>query len=121
MRRDKRIKKVTVRFTEDEYEKYLSLFSRIKSDHTQSEFIRNCIFGTVPPKLVTKKTNAYKPTVCDKERVRQIAGLTSNINQIAKNLNILMKSSNESKLLSYLKKIDTIYNYCAAAMYEKTK
>jgi len=121
LRADKRIKKVTVRFTEDEYEKYLSLFKRIKSDYTQSEFIRNCIFDTVPPKLIAKQTNVYKPTACHKERVRQIAGLSNNINQIAKNLNILMKSGSQSNLLAHLKKLDTIYTYCEAAMFEKTK
>lgn len=121
LKSDKRIKKITIRFSEDEYIKYLSMFERIKSEYTQSEFIRNCIFKTVPPKLIVQKASVFKPTACEKERVRQIAGLTNNINQIARNLNILMKSTNQTKLLSYLKKLDTIYTYCEVAMYEKTK
>lgn len=102
----------------DEYSKYLSLFKNIKNDYSQSEFIRDCIFHTVPPQLVVKKSSSLKPTLCDKERVRQISGLTNNINQIAKNINIHMKSSSQAKFLSYLHKLDTISTYCEAALYE---
>jgi hypothetical protein len=119
LKAEKRTKRVTIRFSEDEYIKYLSIFENVKSNYTQSQFIRDCIFSTVPPKLIIEKASLFKPTACDKERIRQIAGLTSNINQIARNLNIMIKSSNQSKLLTYLKKIDIIYEYCESAMYEK--
>lgn len=116
-----RTRKITVRFSRDEYSKYLSLFENTKNDYSQSEFIRDCIFHTVPPQLMVKKSSSLKPTLCDKERVRQIAGLTNNINQIAKNLNILMKSSSQAKFLSYLHKLDTISTYCEDAFYEVNK
>ena len=116
---DKRTRKVTVRFSEHEYARYLSVFERIKNEYTQSQFIRDCIFSTVPPELIVKKATIFKPTACDKERIRQISGLTSNMNQISKNLNMLMKSSNKTKLLFYLKKLDEIHNYCELAMYER--
>lgn len=119
MKAEKRTKRVTIRFSEDEYNKYLSLFEKLKSDYTQSEFIRNCIFNTVPPKLIVKKAHIDKLTACHKERVRQIAKLSNNINQIARNLNIMIKSSNKLKLIAYLKKLDIIYKYCESAMYEK--
>lgn len=121
MKAEKRIKRVTVRFSEDEYNNYLSMFKMIRSDYKQSEFIRDCIFNSVPPKLIVKKSSTFKPTQCDKDRLRQLVGLASNINQTARNLNILMKSSNKTKLLSYLQKLDEIYLYCESAMYEKTQ
>lgn len=114
----KRTKKITVRFSEEEFQQYLAQFENTKKDYSQSEFIRDCIFHAVPPQLVVKKSSFLKPTMCDKERVRQIAGLTRNINQIAKNLNILMKSSSPAKFLLYLHKLDTISIYCEAALYE---
>ena len=119
MKAEKRTKRVTIRFSEDEYIKYLSIFENVKSNYTQSQFIRDCVFSTVPPELVVKKAALYKPRACHKERVKQIAQLANNINQIARSLNIMMKSSNQSKLLTYLKKLDNIYLYCESAMYEK--
>lgn len=119
MQTNKRTKKITIRFSEDEYNKYLVLFKRVQSSYTQSQFIRDCVFSTVPPELIVKKASLYKPTTCDKERIRQIAGLTNNINQIAKNLNIMIKSSNQLTILTYLKKLDTICTYCELALYEK--
>lgn len=116
----KRTKKITVRFSVAEYDKYLFLFQRVQSSYTQSQFIRDCVFNSVPPEVIIKKASAFKPTACDKERVRQIAGLTNNINQIARNLNRIIKSSNQSTILVYLKKLDTIYNYCNLALYEET-
>lgn len=121
MKLDKRVKRVTIRFSKEEYTKYLSMFEKVNSSYTQSEFIRDCIFSTVPLDFLAKKSTHIKPSECDKERIRQIAGLTSNINQIARSLNILMKSTNQSTLLSYLQKLDNIYTYCEAAMYEKVK
>jgi len=121
LKAEKRIKRVTIRFSEDEYSKYLSIFEKIKSDYTQSQFIRDCVFSKVPPELIVQKAIIFKPTACDKERVRQIAGITSNINQIARNLNIMMRSNNQSKLITCLKKLDTIYDYCEAVMYENEK
>ena len=57
----KRIKRVTIRFSEDEYSKYLSIFEKIKSDYTQSQFIRDCVFSKVPPELIVQKAIIFNP------------------------------------------------------------
>jgi len=117
MEKQKLNKKVTIRLSEDDYMKYLSMFEKTKTkdNYSQSQFIRDCIFNNVPPTI----TKFKKVTTCDKERVRQLSGLTTNINQIARNLNILMKNHNEKKMMYYLKQLDTIADYCQSALYEE--
>jgi type I restriction-modification system DNA methylase subunit len=113
-------KSVTVRFTEDDYQKYLSIFSKLKStnNYTQSNFIRDCVFKTVPPTIEQK----VKPTTCEIERIKQLSSLMNSINQIARNLNTLQKYNqlkSEKIMMHYLKQLDTVANYCKSAMYEE--
>jgi len=72
-----RTKRVTVRFTDDEYNRLKEKATQF--DMTLSDFIRT--------KLLTKREKV-RPSKCDKSLLYEINRIGNNLNQIAKHCNI---------------------------------
>ena len=108
-------KRISLRLTEDDYKKYINILSSASVDgktYTASDFIRDSIFNRPITIIETNPIVRVKPNECERNRLRMLSLTTSNINQIAKALNTLIKYGDaDFDLFSCLVQINDIHTY----------
>lgn len=105
-------KKVTVRLTQADYDRYLEILQNAQAGnkkYTASDFIRDAIYNRPPPVVVSKRVSVGL-TECDRDRVRMLANTTNNINQLAKAANIALRG-NPDRLLEIMQSLEDIATY----------
>ena len=110
---DPLVKRVGFRLNENDHNLYVKLLANAQVQHEQytaSDFFRDALFEREQKIIQIAKRTTPKPTRCEQQRLRMLVNTTNNLNQIALNLNIMMKSSS-GDVNTYLHQLNDIHKF----------